>query len=139
MTPETIQKMIDASISDAMSFATKKYGDTPTDALQLVPKKYVDGRGISYAGAFSTSAAILSPFPTGWSVNKTGTGKYTVTHNLGATNYVVVVLPINYAANVDNVCITIPTRGANSFTIEVVQSDLPGTYINTDLNFIVSL
>lgn len=33
--------MIDTSIAKATAFATKKYGDTPTDALQLVPKKYV--------------------------------------------------------------------------------------------------
>lgn len=40
--------MIDTSIEKAMAFATKKYGDTPTDALQLVPKKYVS----SVVGSF---------------------------------------------------------------------------------------
>lgn len=41
MEPQQVQKMIDESIQKALSFAAKKYGDTPTDALQLVPKKYV--------------------------------------------------------------------------------------------------
>lgn len=36
-----INKLIDDKIAKAMAFATKKYGDTPTDALQLTPKKYV--------------------------------------------------------------------------------------------------
>lgn len=37
-----IQEMIDASLSKYAFFATRKYGDTPVDNLQLVPKKYVD-------------------------------------------------------------------------------------------------
>lgn len=41
MTPEAINKLIDDKIKKAMLFSTTKYGDTPTDALQLVPKKYV--------------------------------------------------------------------------------------------------
>lgn len=45
MTPEgignEIRKEVKAAIAAATAFATKKYGDTPTDALQLVPKKYV--------------------------------------------------------------------------------------------------
>lgn len=41
MEDNEIIKLIDHKIAKAMSFATAKYGDTPTDALQLVPKKYV--------------------------------------------------------------------------------------------------
>jgi hypothetical protein len=42
MDQEQIKQMIDERIAFAMRFQTKKYGDTPTDDLQLVPKKYVD-------------------------------------------------------------------------------------------------
>lgn len=38
---DDVQKMIDDSLKKALAFQTKKYGDTPTDALQLTPKKYV--------------------------------------------------------------------------------------------------
>lgn len=54
MTPEQVaatQQMIDEAIKKAMAFQTKKYGDTPTDDLQLVPKKYVDSNSGSPAGS----------------------------------------------------------------------------------------
>lgn len=37
-----VKKYIDDEIATAVSFKTKKVGDTPTDDFQLVPKKYVD-------------------------------------------------------------------------------------------------
>lgn len=39
-----IQKLIDDSIAEVVSYSTKKLGDTPNDALQLTPKKYVDAQ-----------------------------------------------------------------------------------------------
>lgn len=59
MNPELkteVQKMIDASM--VRSFATKKIGDTPTDALQLVPKKYVDTKSGFTIASSSTSFKI---------------------------------------------------------------------------------
>lgn len=37
-----VQQMISESLKLAMDFSTRKLGDTPTDDLQLTPKKYVD-------------------------------------------------------------------------------------------------
>lgn len=37
-----IQKMVDEAITTASAFATRKVGDTPTDANQLTPRHYVD-------------------------------------------------------------------------------------------------
>ncbi len=61
MTPEQkaeIQKMID----DAFSFKKRKLGDTPTDAQQLTPKKYVDATRttIIVNGASVIGSVILS-------------------------------------------------------------------------------
>lgn len=39
-----VEQIVNETVRKAFEFPTKKYGDTPTDALQLVPKKYVDGR-----------------------------------------------------------------------------------------------
>ena len=44
MTEEEIKKLIDDKIAEFTAFGKVKYGDTPTDDLQLVPKKYVDGQ-----------------------------------------------------------------------------------------------
>lgn len=40
-----IQIMIDEAIRKAMDFSTRKRGDTPTDELQLTPRKYVNMNG----------------------------------------------------------------------------------------------
>ncbi len=38
MTPQEIQQLVKDEIRKAMQFQTPKYGDTPTDKLQLTPK-----------------------------------------------------------------------------------------------------
>lgn len=40
-----IQEMIQAAIDRAVDFSTRKRGDTPTDDLQLTPRKYVNMNG----------------------------------------------------------------------------------------------
>ena len=44
-----IQEMIDKAVGRAVEFQTRKRGDTPTDDLQLTPRKYVNMNG-SVAG-----------------------------------------------------------------------------------------
>jgi hypothetical protein len=46
------------------------------------------GANSVYAG-YVVSNAAGTPFPAGWSVTNPSTGNYTVTHNLGHTDYVV--------------------------------------------------
>ncbi len=65
MTPEEIQKQIDDSISKAMAFGVKKYGDTPTDALQLTPKGYVSDQISSIISVISSVASSSIPLGTG--------------------------------------------------------------------------
>lgn len=45
MNDAEIAQLIDEKIKKAMQFSTVKYGDTPTDTLQLTPKKYVNLNG----------------------------------------------------------------------------------------------
>lgn len=45
----------------------------------------------AYSGLVTSAGAASTPFPTGWTVIKNSTGNYTVTHNLGNTNYGVCV------------------------------------------------
>lgn len=56
MKPEDINRLIDEKIAKAMAFGTSKYGDIPTDALQLTPKKYVTSV-VAAAVSSITSAA----------------------------------------------------------------------------------
>lgn len=61
MQPDDIKNLIDEQIEKAVSFATSKYGDTPTDVLQLTPKKYVDGiASVINASIVGIQSSILS-------------------------------------------------------------------------------
>ena len=115
----------------------KRIGDTPTEALQLVNKKYVDGK--TFGGIVDASGNPQTPFPIGWTSTKTATGEYTVTHNLNRLTYTVVVTPSGSSAGTDNVAWTIPTQNLNTFTVSFVQSNVPATSINTNFNFILVL
>lgn len=53
-----IKKMIESAVKHAVEFKTKKRGDTPTDDLQLVPRKYVNVNG-SVKGRPSGSVAQI--------------------------------------------------------------------------------
>ena len=53
-----IQEMIDRAISKAVSYNTRKLGDTPTDDLQLTPRKYVTANG-SVASRPIGSVAVI--------------------------------------------------------------------------------
>lgn len=113
-----VKALIRQEIQGYAKFSNKKYGDTPTDALQLVPKKYVDAHAASsifsgnlivngsasvvgsltvrgatipaiYIGALNGVMAAGSPFPSGWTASLISAGNCTITHNLGTNNYVV--------------------------------------------------
>lgn len=60
-----VKKYVDDSIDEADRFSTAKFGDTPTDAQQLTPKKYVDGQITSIISSFNgTVSTIGTGIPT---------------------------------------------------------------------------
>lgn len=48
-TKQEVKDMISDAVGTVIAFSTKKLGDTPTDDLQLVPKKYVDANETTVA------------------------------------------------------------------------------------------
>lgn len=114
---------------------SKKLGDTPTDALQLANKAYVDSKAtIVYSGYINSNGTAGTPFPTGWSVAHTATGKYTVTHNLGNTNYVVVGFLVNSGFGDGQLL----DRSANTFEVGYYNFNGVGfAFIDADNTFIV--
>lgn len=54
---QDVQQMIDEALQRSFALPTKKYGDTPTDANQLTPQKYVSSVVSSVA---TTAASALS-------------------------------------------------------------------------------
>lgn len=107
-TKKNIQAMIDESLLYATKLSKNKYGDTPTDSLQLTPKGYVDAKIFWGTVASDGTAGTL---PSGWTSVRNSVGNYTVTHNLGVANGVVVTSKLDIVMAVMN------TMGINSFNV----------------------
>ena len=86
-----------------------------------------------YVGAFDSAGNTGTPFPTGWSLSKTGTGTYLITHNLGTTSYAVVATPLG-AYNI----VQVASRNSNTFELYAVDRATGGAS-NTGMNFILTL
>jgi hypothetical protein len=89
--------------------------------------------GATYVGAFNSAGTTQTPFPTGWSLNKTGTGTYEITHNLGTTSYTVTATPLG-AYNI----VQVASRNSNTFELYAVDR-ATGSLANTGMNFILAL
>lgn len=86
-----------------------------------------------FPGTFDSAGNAGTPFPSGWSISKTGTGSYLITHNLGNTNYAVVATPFGFY----NV-VQVASQGSNSFELYAVDR-ATGASANTAMNFVLTL
>ena len=86
-----------------------------------------------FAGAFDSAGDAGSPFPTGWTVSRTGTGNYLITHNLGTTEYSVVATPLG-TYNI----VQVASRNSNTFELYSVDR-ATGNVSNTGMNFVLTL
>lgn len=130
--PRDTEQLIDEKLDRAMQFQTKKYGDTPTDDLQLVPKKYVDTLKV-YAGYVNSDATLGNPFPMGWTVSKPGSGDYIVGHTLGTVNFSVIIQPKGV-----QLVPTITSRTSANFRV-TLTTPATATFTDSDFMFLVSL
>ena len=80
----------------------------PTNFL-ILPYGSAGSSG-SYPGTVTSNAAG-TPFPTGWTVVNGSTGEYTITHNLGTTDYSVSALSHS------SLFCQLASKGANSFLL----------------------
>lgn len=102
-----IQRMIDLSSTNQFS---KRIGDTPTEALQLTNKKYVDNVA-GYSGQVNANGTA-GFLPSGWSSVKNSTGDYTVTHNLNDSTTAPMLTPSG------GINIYLYSVGVNSFSYQ---------------------
>lgn len=123
--------MIDKSLK--ASFTNKRVGDTPTDALQLTNKNYVDHR--STGGFVIAGGTAGVPFPQGWSVAKSGTGVVTITRSVDPyvlAKYSVVATPLSSTT----ATATINNHSKTSFDINTFNS--AGSAQDISVYFVVS-
>lgn len=72
----------------------------------------------THGGLVNSNGTAGTPFPTGWSVETTGTGFYVVTHNLGHSNYAVVA----HAYSTSVRAVNLSSVGSTSFTVNTKTS-----------------
>lgn len=128
MDEDKVKKLIQQEMGK--QFSTRIVGDTPTDALQLAPKKYVNNYVFYGAGNGDGTAAY---FPTGWTVQRTpigaSNGNYQITHNLNTTKYGVVATADNTGLFGAGQVACVNTVTSTTFIIQTVRSD---NGVNTD-------
>lgn len=98
----------------------------------FIRKENVIGLGGTtvYGGSVVSSAAVN--FPTGWSINHSGTGVYVITHNLGTTEY-------NVIAGPRNVGFALPqTRTTTAITIYCYNTTPSSTDLDFDFTVIIN-
>lgn len=91
------------------------------------PQPYIAGYGYVTSGG-AMGSFFLSSF---WSVSKTGTGAYTITHNIGDLTYFVSLTPTIATATI----MTVDTVGTNTVTIK--SFDAAGAAQDTAFSFII--
>ena len=125
---QEVQKMIDLDVKRAFD---KRIGDTPTDDLQLVNKKYCDANvpEAGFFGLVNSDGTSGTPFPTGWTSTRTAQGRYQIDHNLGSTNYVVLLTIADNAFFFFNLF----ARNTNDFQVRMV--DVTNTFQDAAFNF----
>jgi len=88
-----------------------------------------------YDGRVS-AAGTGSGLPSGWSAVKTTTGTYTITHNLGTTNYTVTALREGVATTTTGMVTNISSRLTNTFQVRTANN---ATLTDANINFILAL
>ncbi len=71
-----------------------------------------------YCGSVDNTGAASTPFPSGWTVSKTGTGEFTIVHNLNRTDYAVVAI----ASSATVVHCTVNTKTSTSFKVQCANT-----------------
>lgn len=112
---ESDKEWIMQQIRQTTQYSSRLLGDTPTDANQFVPKKYLNAT--LFCGATGTNSDFLPP---GWSASSGGAFT-TITHNLGTLGYSVATIPYATGFNRDYTTI-ICDRSVNSFQVEQILS-----------------
>jgi hypothetical protein len=80
-----------------------------------------------------TSAGAGEELPSGWSSSRFSTGIFIVTHNLGSTDYTVVITPQIPSTTPLFACVY--SRAANSVSVAIVNDS--GSAVNSDFDFIL--
>lgn len=93
------------------------------------------GGAAIYAGRVGSDGTAGTPFPAGWTAAKSSAGRYTVTHNLGSTDYAVTVTNISAFSN----AAAITDLSANSFEITLYENTTGATWNATDTAFMFML
>lgn len=105
----------------SMPFQKQTYGTAE------FPQPYIAGYGyVTSAGAMGSF--FLSSY---WTVAKTGTGAYTITHNIGDLTYFVSLTPVIATATI----MSVDTVGINTVTIK--SFDAAGAAKDTAFSFII--
>ena len=88
--------------------------------------------GSIYGGEVNGGGTAIN-LPAGWTSGRDSTGNYTITHNLGTTDYVVTTAPF-MTGSTRYYVVDVSARAANSFSLNTIRSS-GGVGSNKDIDF----
>lgn len=130
MNPEQIRALVRQEIQANSSASRFKVNTTPRHIHNNVDSPFTFQPILTYIGEVNADGTAVL-LPNGWTSVGSGTGVYTITHNLNSTYYRIVANPSDPYIGV--FC-TIGTRGKNTV---VVKTFVPsaGSYAATSASF----
>ena len=105
---------------------------TGSDGSQKITTPTTTSTQVAFVGNVNSNGTASTPFPTGWSSSRITTGIYTITHNLGSTNYAVVATAIG-----GNSVVHINSPGSTTFGI--IPESVGSTPVGQDTQFYFNL
>ncbi len=127
MLEDNDKEWIISQIKANTQYSQRILGDTPTDANQLTPKKYVT-KYVLYGAVSGPNGTYL---PDGWTATSVGLGLMNVNHTLGTTDFGVLATP--YTTGFDrSFTILVSALTATVFQINTVNA---ATGLNADVGF----
>jgi hypothetical protein len=127
-------KIADGSVSNSeFQYLSGVTSDIQTQINTL------SGRNLTYGARITAGTPPSINGPTGWTVTRTDTGKYTVTHGLGTASYGVSGA-VYMDASPNTKLIQIGAINSNSVSFRIV-SDISGSlaYVDQPFTFVLSL
>jgi len=105
--------------------------DMPLVERNVIAAIAMDAAFRPFGGSVSSGGSAGTYFPSGWAVVRNSAGNYTITHNLGTTNYAPSIVPTAVSRSV-----SITSLSSAAFTVKT--TDLAGTLTDTEFYFMVT-
>lgn len=142
MNEQQIRSIVRSEIQAAASSSRYQLTSIPRHIHNDIDSPYALQPVLTYVGYVRSDGKLTTAvpgtesgiFPSGWSVTKTGTGTYKITHNLNTRNFIVVATCVSALAAIE-----VSLHDATSVTLETFSFAPGATATDENFNFMLTV